>query len=106
DLGPQGPIPRSRAFRVAAVFVTGMFEYDSKFAYIDLRQAQKFFRLGDSVTGLELRFTNVDEARPLMKRILTVLGDYPYRGKDWGQMNENLFSALRLERVVMFVLLS
>jgi lipoprotein-releasing system permease protein len=106
ELGPQGPVPRSRAFRVAAVFKTGMFEYDSKFAYIDLMQAQKFFRLGDAVSGIELRFTNVDEARPLMRRIITALGDFPYRGKDWGQMNANLFSALRLERVVMFVLLS
>jgi lipoprotein-releasing system permease protein len=106
ELGPSGPIPRSRSFRVAAVFVTGMFEYDSKFAYIELHQAQKFFRLGDAVTGIELRFTNVDEARPLMRRIIAALGDFPYRGKDWGQMNANLFSALRLERVVMFVLLS
>jgi lipoprotein-releasing system permease protein len=106
DLGPQGPVPRTRAFRVAAVFVTGMFEYDAKFAYIDLRQAQKFYRLNDSISGIELRFTNVDEARPLMRRIVSALGDFPYRGKDWGEMNNNLFSALRLERVVMFVLLS
>lgn len=106
ELGPQGPIPRSRTFRVAAVFFSGMYEYDSKFAYIQLREAQRFFRLGDSVTGLELRFANVDEARPLMKRIGGVLGGFPYKTKDWGEMNKNLFSALRLERVVMFVLLS
>jgi lipoprotein-releasing system permease protein len=106
ELGPQGPIPRSRTFRIAAVFYSGMYEYDSKFAYIQLREAQRFFRLGDSVTGLELRFNNVDEARPLMKRISGVLSGFPYKTKDWGEMNKNLFSALRLERVVMFVLLS
>lgn len=106
ELGPQGPVPRTRSFRVAGVFVTGMFEYDAKFAYIDLRQAQKFYRINDAVSGIELRFTNVDEARPLMRRIVSALGDFPYRGKDWGEMNNNLFSALRLERVVMFVLLS
>jgi lipoprotein-releasing system permease protein len=106
EIGPSGPIPRSLAFRVAAVFVTGMFEYDQKFAYIDLHEAQKFFRIHDEITGIELRFTNVDDARHIMKRILSLLGGFPYRGKDWGQMNQNLFSALRLERVVMFVLLS
>lgn len=106
ELGPSGPIPRSRTFRVAAVFVSGMYEYDSKFAYIALKDAQRFFRMGDAVTGLELRFSNVDEARPLMRRIISVLEGFPYRGKDWGEMNQNLFSALRLERVVMFILLS
>ncbi len=106
ELGPAGPIPRSRVFRVAAVFVSGMYEYDSKYAYITLSDAQKFFRMDDAVTGLELRFHNVDEARPLMQRIGAMLGGFPYETKDWGQMNKNLFSALRLERVVMFILLS
>lgn len=106
ELGPQGPIPRSRTFRVAAIFFSGMYEYDSKFAYIQLREAQRFFRLGEAITGLELRFRNVDEARPMMRRILGVLEGFPYRTKDWGEMNKNLFSALRLERVVMFILLS
>jgi lipoprotein-releasing system permease protein len=106
ELGPTGPIPRSRTFRVAAVFVSGMYEYDAKYAYIHLREAQRFFRLGDSVSGIEVRFQNVDEARPLMRRVLGTLGGFPYRTKDWGEMNKNLFSALRLERVVMFILLS
>lgn len=106
ELGPTGPIPRSRSYRVAAVFVSGMYEYDSKFAYIDLAEAQRFFRLGDAVTGLELRFADVESARPLVRRIVDALGGFPYVGKDWGEMNRNLFSALRLERVVMFILLS
>lgn len=106
ELGPQGPIPRSRVYRVAAVFVSGMYEYDSKFAYINLAEAQSFFRMGDQVSGLEVRVGNVDDARPIMKRVLTAIEGFPYRTKDWGEMNENLFAALRLERVVMFVLLS
>lgn len=106
ELGPSGPIPRSRSFRVAAVFVTGMYEYDAKWAYVSLREAQRFFRMGDSVAGLELKFQNVDEARPLMKRVYAALGGFPYRTRDWGEMNQNLFSALRLERIVMFILLS
>lgn len=106
EIGPQGPIPRSRTYRVAAIFYSGMYEYDAKFAYIDLAEAQSFFRMGEGVSGLELRFGNVDEARPMMRRILGVLEGFPYRVKDWGEMNKNLFSALRLERIVMFILLS
>lgn len=106
ELGPQGPIPRSRVYRIAAVFVSGMYEYDSKFAYITLKEAQSFFRMGDQVSGLEVRVNNVDEARPIMRHVLAAIEGFPYRTKDWGEMNENLFAALRLERVVMFVLLS
>jgi lipoprotein-releasing system permease protein len=105
DLGPAGPQPKSRPFRVAAVFYSGMYEYDSKFAYLALAEAQRFFGTGDSVTGLELRVKDVDAARAVMRRALAALEGYPYRVKDWGEMNRNLFSALMMEKVVMAVIL-
>ncbi len=105
DLGPAGPQPKSRSFRVAAVLYTGMYEYDSKFAYIQLAEAQRFFGTGGSVTGLELSVQNVDEARAVLKRVLTRLEGYPYRVRDWGQLNRNLFSALQMEKLVMAVIL-
>jgi lipoprotein-releasing system permease protein len=105
DLGPAGPQPKSRPFRVAAVVYTGMYEYDSKFAYIELSEAQRFFGANDSVTGLELKVSNVDEARSILRRVLTALEGYPYRVRDWGQLNRNLFSALMMEKVVMAVIL-
>jgi len=105
DLGPAGPQPKSRPFRVAAVFYSGMYEYDSKFAYIDLAVAQRFFGAGEAVTGLELKMRNVDAARPVTRRVLAALEGYPFRVKDWGEMNRNLFSALMMEKVVMAVIL-
>lgn len=105
DLGPTGPQPKSRPFRVAAIFYSGMYEYDSKFAYLELHEAQRFFSTGDSVTGLELKVQDVDAARPVMRRVLTALDGYPFRVKDWGEMNRNLFSALMMEKVVMAVIL-
>ena len=105
DLGPAGPQPKSRAFRVAAVVFTGMYEYDSKFAYIALPEAQRFFGAGDSVNGLELKVRDVDAARATMRRVLTALEGYPYRAKDWGELNRNLFAALMMEKVVMAVIL-
>jgi lipoprotein-releasing system permease protein len=105
DLGPGGPQPRSRAFRVAGVFFSGMYEYDSKFAYLDLDEARRFFGTGDGVTGLELKVSDVDRARPILARVTAVLGGWPYRTKDWGELNRNLFSALRMEKLVMAVIL-
>ncbi|BDG08342.1 ABC transporter permease [Anaeromyxobacter paludicola] len=105
DLGPAGPQPKSRPFRVAGVFYSGMYEYDSKFAYLDLGAAQRFFGAGDAITGLELKVRNVDAARPVTRRVLAALEGYPYRVKDWGEMNRNLFSALMMEKVVMAVIL-
>jgi len=105
ELGPQGPLPKSRPFRVAGIFYSGMFEYDSKFVYIHLDEATRFFGL-EGATGIELKFQDVDDARRLAKTVLAKLGGYPYRTRDWGEMNKNLFSALRLEKLVMAIILS
>ncbi|MFO0584042.1 MAG: ABC transporter permease [Anaeromyxobacter sp.] len=105
DLGPAGPQPKSRAFRVAAVFYTGMYEYDSKWAYTALAEAQRFFGAGEQVTGLEIRVDDVDQAKRIMGRIVFELGGWPYRAKDWSEMNRSLFSALQMEKVVMAVIL-
>jgi lipoprotein-releasing system permease protein len=105
DLGPGGPQPKSRAFRVAAIFFSGMYEYDAKFAYLDLDEARRFFGTGDGITGLELKVSDVDLARPILSRVAATLGGWPYRTKDWGELNRNLFSALQMEKLVMAVIL-
>jgi lipoprotein-releasing system permease protein len=105
DLGPAGPQPKSRPFRVAAIFYSGMYEYDSKFAYMDLGEGQRFFGTGETVTGLELKVADVDSARSVMGRVVFALGGWPYRAKDWGELNRSLFSALQMEKVVMAVIL-
>lgn len=105
DLGPQGPMPKIRPFRVAGIFYSGMYEYDSKFVYIALREAQTFFNV-KGANGIEIKVADVDNARNTMKGIYDKLEGYPYRTKDWGEMNRNLFSALRLEKLVMALILS
>jgi lipoprotein-releasing system permease protein len=67
DIGPAGPQPKSRPFRVAGLLYSGFYEYDAKFAYLQLAEAQRFFGTGDSVTGLELKMTDVNAARPVMR---------------------------------------
>jgi lipoprotein-releasing system permease protein len=105
ELGPSGPIPKSRAFRVAAIFYSGMYEYDSKFVYILLKEAQNFFEV-QGASGIELKVADIDDARRIAGTVVKVLGGYPYRARDWGEMNKNLFSALRLEKLVMGIILS
>jgi len=105
ELGPSGPVPRARTFRVAGVFYTGMYEYDAKSVYVTLPDAQKFFGMGDTVTGLALRFDNLDRATTRAASVLKRLDGYPYFTRTWLQMNKNLFSALKLEKVGMFIIL-
>jgi lipoprotein-releasing system permease protein len=105
ELGPQGPMPKLRPFRVAGIFYSGMFEYDSKFVYVHLREAQSFFGV-KGASGIEVKVDSVDDARSILKRVGEKLGGYPYRTRDWGDMNRNLFAALRLEKLVMGLILS
>jgi len=105
ELGPQGPVPKSRPFRVAGIFYSGMYEYDAKFVYILLETAQKFFNM-EGVSGVEVRVADVDDARRVAKVITEQLDGWPYRTRDWGEMNRNLFSALRLEKLVMGIILT
>ena len=106
EMTPTGPVPRSRPFRVACILYSGMYEYDSKFVYIGIPEAQKFFKMGDNVVGLELKFVDVDAARALGRRVVATLGGFPYRTKDWAELNRNLFSALKLEKLAMAIILT
>lgn len=106
DLGPSGPVPKARAFRVGAIFYSGMYEYDSKFIYIQLEEAQDFFTLKRAVTGVEYKVDDIENTQAIAHEMMKVLGGYPYRTKDWMEMNRNLFSALKLEKIAMFIILT
>lgn len=104
-LSPIGHVPAMRQFRVTGFFESGMYEYDQTFAYINIKEAQKIMRMGDAVSGLDIRVANIYDARMVADRIVAKLG-FPYWARDWMQMNHNLFKALKLERRVMFVILA
>ncbi len=104
ELGPTGPVPKARAFRVAGVFYTGMYEYDAKSVAITLKDAQNYFGMDDSITGIQLRFDNLDRAGKICNEIVSALDGSPYYTRTWYQMNRNLFSALKMEKIGMFIL--
>ncbi|ADO73345.1 ABC transporter permease [Stigmatella aurantiaca] len=105
EMGPTGPIPKNRVFRVAGIFYSGMYEYDAKFVYILLEEAQRFFEV-KGANGIDLKVADIDNARRLAADVVRKLGGYPYRARDWSETNRNLFSALRLEKLVMGIILS
>ncbi len=99
-----GMVPKIRTYAVAGIFQSGMYEYDSSLAYIDLAEAQKFFSLGNAVTGVEIKVADVFRADQIARSVEHSLG-FAYAARDWMQMNRNLFSALKLEKTMMFLLL-
>jgi len=99
-----GMVPKIRTFALVSLFQSGMYEYDSSLAYIDLAEAQKFFNMGQTVTGIEIKVTDVFRAAETARSVEQSLG-FAYGARDWMQMNRNLFSALKLEKTMMFLLL-
>jgi len=104
-LTPLGRTPNTQRFKVSAIFDSGMYEYDASMIYISLREAQNFLALGDKVTGIEVRVKDVYQADRIGKVIQERLG-YPFWTKDWKVMNRSLFSALKLEKLTMFIILT
>jgi len=105
DMSPVGMTPRVKRFQVTGIFEFGMFDYDSTFAYISLPRAQEFLRIGDVATTIEITVRDIYKAGVIAQRIKKELGP-AYFTKDWMEMNKKLFSALKLEKVMMFILLS
>ena len=99
-----GVIPKVRRFFVAGILRTGMSEIDSTLVFMGLAEAQRFFELGDAVTNIELRIQNVDQSRQVAEQIQRRLG-FPYFAEDWTRLWPNLFSALKLEKTVYFLVL-
>jgi lipoprotein-releasing system permease protein len=105
NITPFGMMPKMRRFKVAGIFNTGMFEYDSTLAYVSLGEAQQFLGTGDVVTGIQLRVRDVYKTVALVQKINAELGP-PYYARDWMQMNKNILFALKTEKSVMFIILT
>lgn len=104
EIGPLGMLPKVKQFVVVDVFQMGMFEYDTNLVLADLKSAQDFFGYGTAVTGIELRLQDPYKANLVHAVVMEKLG-FPFYARDWMQMNRNLFSALKLEKLAMFIIL-
>ena len=104
ETGPFGLIPKMKRFQVVGIFDSGFYEYDSSLAYISIKSAQDFFKMGDTVSGIEVRVDDYFNAGEISKQIESAIG-VSYSARDWMRLNKNLFSALQLEKGVMFIIL-
>lgn len=105
SMSPLGGLtPKLANYEVVGKFHTGMYEYDQKFMYTNLQSAQQLASLGTAVTGIEVRVPDPMRATEVGERITKALG-IPYRTDDWKQMNGALFSALKLEKLAMGIIL-
>ncbi|MBL8700489.1 MAG: lipoprotein-releasing ABC transporter permease subunit [Alphaproteobacteria bacterium] len=110
-ISPQGNVtafgttPRMRAYRIAAIFEVGMFEYDSSFVYMPMAAAQLFFRLGQGVSGVEVMVADPDRILPMRNAIADAAGG-GVRVYSWQDANSSFFNALQVERNVMFLILT
>jgi lipoprotein-releasing system permease protein len=104
-ISPIGYLPAMKRFKVVGLFESGMYEYDGSLAYINLTDAQRLLHMEGAVTGIEVRVDDIYDARSISKKIVSKLG-FPYWARDWMRMNQNLFSALKLEKTVMFIILA
>jgi len=104
-LSPAGHMPTMRRFKVVGFFESGMYEFDGSLSYINLAEAQQILRMPEAVSGIEVRLNDIYQAEKIAAKIDDELG-FPYWTRTWMQMNKNLFSALKLEKTVMFIILA
>jgi len=107
NVSPFGAVPRTKTFRVAAVFNVGMYEYDSGFVYIPLATAQRLFGTGQGVSAIEVLLTDPNDLEAAREAVRAALPRASfYRLYDWQTSNAAFVQALAVERNVMFLILS
>jgi len=104
ELTPTGIQPQLRLYEVTGLFETGLYQYDTKFAYVHLESAQSLLRMGRAVTGVEFNVRDPWNSGEVAARIRDSLG-FPYSVDDWQRQNASLFSALKLEKFAMGIIL-
>ncbi|OGT84699.1 MAG: cell division protein FtsX [Gammaproteobacteria bacterium RIFCSPLOWO2_02_FULL_61_13] len=101
---PAGLLPRLKQFTVVGIFEIGMYEYDSSLALVHLQDAQRLYQLGDDVSGVRLKLTDLFQSRQVARDLTTALrGDFYI--SDWTRSHANFFRAVQIEKNVMFIIL-
>lgn len=101
-ISPFGAMPTGLSFRVVAIFSSGLYDLDAKWAYVPLERAQRLLRAGDVVGAIEVKVSNIYDAGAIGQRIVSSL-DHGLDYQDWISLNQSIFQALKLEKMVMFI---
>jgi lipoprotein-releasing system permease protein len=101
---PAGVVPRMKRFTVSGIFRVGMYEFDRRLAFIHLRDAQKLFRMRDSVTGVRLAVTEIYDAPAIVREVALANGE-PVLVADWTRRHVNFFRSIQITKSILFVIL-
>ncbi len=104
-LTPTGFIPRVKAFRVAGLFETGMYEYDRSMVYMTTEKAGQLVGITDGINGIEVRVNDIFKSEKIVTQLQEKLG-LRFWIRDWKEMNQAFFAALKLEKLAMFIILT
>jgi lipoprotein-releasing system permease protein len=102
----MGVMPKTRKYRIAAIFYSGMYEYDATHVYTTLEEAQSYFGTPGEIAAIDVRVEDAENADRLTPAVTAAMDRPDLRVRDWRDMNKNLFSALKLERIATFLILS
>jgi len=105
SLSPLGLLPKPKSFEVVGVFDSGMWEADLQWAFVFLPIAQRFFGLQDKVNVIQVKVDDIFKVKAIAEGVRRTLGP-GYVVEDWMQMNSSFFSALKLEKLVLFITIS
>jgi lipoprotein-releasing system permease protein len=103
--GNAEPTPKMMRFTVTGIFETGMYEYDMNLVYISIPRAQELYAI-KGVEGIQIRTIDLFKAGEIAGKIRDTLGGYPYRALDWESQNKSLFKWMKLERLIIFIVIS
>jgi lipoprotein-releasing system permease protein len=103
--GSLSQIPRMRQYKVVGIFRSGMYEYDANLAYLTLGGAEDLYGLGQQITGYGLRLESLDATTSAMRRLQELFGN-EFSVRSWQDLNRNLFAAMKLERTMMFIIMT
>jgi lipoprotein-releasing system permease protein len=106
DLGPMGVMPKTRKFRIAGIFYSGMYEYDATHVYTTISEAADYFGTPGRITTIEVKVDDAESADRFTPGVAAAVDRPELTIRDWREINKNLFSALKLERIATFLILS
>jgi len=102
SLSPFGLLPKPKAFKVVGIFESGMWEADLQWSFVSLSQAQRFFNLGDKASLIQVKVDDIFQVKEMAEDLKEILGS-GFIVQDWMEMNEAFFSALKLEKLLLFI---
>lgn len=103
--GEIDPVPKMMRFVVNGVFEIGLYEYDLTLVYISIESAQNLFNL-QGVEGIQIRTNHLFHANSIAREVVEMLGGYPFKSMDWLNQNKSLFQWIKLERLIIFIVIS